>query len=208
MLLKNTFAALFLLICPYSFSQNSLNATLINKLDSLKKVDQFWRNELVKQINGEITTDSLNAEQIIEKSNHIDSSNYLVLSEIVDKFGFPGYDLVGEQGTGSFWLLVQHQDNHPDFQFLVLEMMEKELKKNNASKVNYAYLLDRVKVNNHQEQIYGTQMELNEEETSYQPKKCTQPEMLNQRRYEMGLPPIEDYIKMMNERFKGNLKIK
>jgi hypothetical protein len=105
-------------------------------------------------------------------------------------------------------LLIQQQDEHPDFQMLVLELMEKEIKYQNASKVNFAYLTDSVKVNTQQEQVYGTQMELNKNETSYQPKKCIDPKNLNQRRKEMGLPPIEEYIQMMNSRFGGSLKKK
>jgi hypothetical protein len=54
---------------------------------------------------------------------------------------------VGKEGTGSFWLLIQQQDEHPDFQMLVLELMEKEIKYQNTSKVNFAYLTDSVKVN-------------------------------------------------------------
>ena len=103
---------------------------------------------------------------------------------------------------------MQHQDEHPDFQILVLDLMEKEVLNQNASKANFAYLTDRVKVNTQQEQIYGTQMELNEDETSYQPKKCIDTKNLNQRRLEMELPSIEEYIQMMNSRFKGTLKKK
>lgn len=112
----------------------------------------------------------------------VDSSNYHELKKILEQFGFPGYDLVEKNGSGSFWLLIQHQDEHPDFQISVLELMEKEIKNQNASKANFAYLTDRVKVNTQQQQVYGTQMELNEDETSYQPKKCIGPQNLNQRR--------------------------
>ena len=83
--------------------------------------------------------------------------------------------------------------------------MEKEVLNQNASKANFAYLTDRVKVNTQQEQVYGTQMELNEEGTSYQPKKCIDPKNLNQRRLKMGLPFIEKYIEMMNSQFRGSL---
>ena len=70
---------------------------------------------------------------------------------------------------------MQHLDEHPNFQTSVLALMEKEVLNENASKANFAYLTDRVKVNTQQEQVYGTQMELNEDETSYQPKKCIDP---------------------------------
>ncbi|MCP9766498.1 hypothetical protein EGI22_01170 [Lacihabitans sp. LS3-19] len=203
------FLTLFFTLLTFStFSQKTLNGNLISRLDSLKKVDQFWRNESTKLQNGDPVTTNLNKDQISEKMIQVDSSNYHELKKILEQFGFPGFDLVGKEGSGSFWLLMQHQDEHPDFQILVLDLMEKEVLNQNASKANFAYLTDRVKVNTSQEQIYGTQMELNEDETSYQPKKCIDPKNLNQRRLELGLPPIEEYIQMMNSRFRGNLKKK
>lgn len=205
----NSIATFFFLFLPLlTFSQKPLNGTLISHLDSLKKVDQFWRSELRKLQNGEAVSTNLNEDRISEKMGQTDSLNHFELRKIVEKFGFPGFDLVGKEGSGSFWLLMQHQDEHPDFQILVLDLMEKEVLNQNASKANFAYLTDRVKVNTQQEQIYGTQMELNEDETSYQPKKCIDTKNLNQRRLEMELPSIEEYIQMMNSRFKGTLKKK
>jgi len=32
------------------------------------------------------------------------------------QYGFPGYDLVGQKGSNSFWLIVQHCDKDVDFQ--------------------------------------------------------------------------------------------
>lgn len=198
---------LYLFLITFStFSQKPLNGNLISRLDSLKIVDQFWRTELRKLQNGEAVSTAFNENEISKKMIQVDSSNYHELKKILEQFGFPGYDLVGKDGSGSFWLLIQHQDEHPDFQIFVLDLMEKEVKNENASKANFAYLTDRVKVNTQQEQVYGTQMELNEDETSYQPKKCIDTQNLNQRRLEMGLPPIEEYIQMMNSRFRGNLK--
>jgi hypothetical protein len=201
-------ALLSVLFTLPTFSQKTLNGNLISRLDSLKKIDQFWRNESTNLQNGDPVTTKLNKDQISKKMIQVDSSNYHELKKILEQFGFPGYDLVEKNGSGSFWLLIQHQDEHPDFQILVLELMEKEIKNQNASKANFAYLTDRVKVNTQQEQVYGTQMELNEDETSYQPKKCIDPQNLNQRRQQMGLPPIEEYIQMMNSRFRGSLKKK
>jgi hypothetical protein len=131
----------------YQFSQKTFNGNLISRLDSLKIVDQFWRTELRKVQNGEAVSTSFNEDQISRKMIQVDSSIYHELKEIVEQFGFPGYDLVGKDGSGSFWLLIQHQDEHPDFQIFVLDLMEKEVKNENASKANFAYLTDRVKVN-------------------------------------------------------------
>jgi hypothetical protein len=86
--------------------------------------------------------------------------------------------------------------------------MKLEIGLGNASKMDYAYLVDRVNVNQGQLQIYGTQMTLNSDSTSFIPKPVISTEKLNERRTEMGLPPIERYIEIMNEHFHGTLKKK
>lgn len=103
---------------------------------------------------------------------------------------------------------MQHQDNHPEFQKEVLVMMKVQADNGQASLSNYAYLLDRVKVNTKQLQVYGTQMILNAEQTSYEPKPVIEPEKLNERRKQVGLGTIEDYIQLMNSRYYGDLKKK
>ena len=76
----------------------------------------------------------------------------------------------------------------------------------NASFLYYAYLIDRVNINSREKQVYGTQMQLNSDSTSYEPKPVIEPEQLNRRRKEAGLVPIEAYIKTMNDRYRGTLK--
>jgi len=55
------------------------------------------------------------------------------------------------------WILVQHADDHPDFQAEVLERMEAYLDNEGVRPRDYAYLFDRVAVNTGQLQRYGTQ---------------------------------------------------
>lgn len=135
-----------------------------------------------------------------------DSLNYFLLKDIFAKYGFPNHDLVGQEGSSNFWLLVQHQDRHPAFQDSVLTKMKIEVDAHKASGRNYAYLVDRVKVNTGQQQIYGTQLELNEEHTSYIPKNVIDPDKLNERRLSVGLESIESYIEFMNQVYAGSLK--
>ena len=101
---------------------------------------------------------------------------------------------------------MQHQDRHSQFQEEVLHKMKEEADKGKASVINYAYLLDRVKVNTGQLQVYGTQMILNSTKTSYEPKPVVEPSKLNERRKSVGLDTIESYIETMNSRYFGTLK--
>jgi hypothetical protein len=49
-------------------------------------------------------------------------------------------------------------------------------------------------------------MQLNKDNTSYEPKPVIDPEHLNERRKSVGLDTIEEYIKTMNTRYFGTLR--
>src|SRR5690606_13598409 len=69
------------------------------------------------------------------------------IESLFNKYGFLGFDMVGEDGSNHFWLLVQHCDKYPEFQESVLRSMDKHVKRKNAHPNNYALLYDRVKIN-------------------------------------------------------------
>lgn len=186
--------------------QESYNIQLFHLLDSMRTEDQKWRNYLTRFNNGELQNDTISREIIIRNISLTDSLHYWSLMDIFNIYGFPNYDLVGQEGSNNFWLLVQHQDKHPTFQERVLVKMKIEVDAQKASSTNYAYLVDRVKVNTGQKQVYGTQMELNSEQTSYVPKAVIDADHLNERRASVGLGTIESYIEIMNKRYFGTLK--
>lgn len=80
-----------------TFSQKPFNRKLISRLDSLKKVDQFWRNEHTNLQNGEPVSTNLNEDQISEKMGQTDSLIHFELKKIIEQFGFSGFDLVGKR---------------------------------------------------------------------------------------------------------------
>lgn len=187
-------------------SEAAYDRPLLHLLDSMVAEDQKWRGYLVKHFNGELKDDTISYETISRKCSYTDSMNYFTLKNIFARYGYPNYDLIGTEGSHNFWLLVQHQDMHPAFQDSVLLRMKTEVDAGKAAGTDYAYLVDRVKVNTGQPQVYGTQMGLNEEKTSYIPQNVIEPEKLNERRKSVGLGSIESYIELMNTRYSGSLK--
>lgn len=187
-------------------ANNEINTSLALLLQSLADEDQKWRNLLVSIRNNEHINDTITKEFVSAKIQFTDSLNYYQLKDIADSVGYPNYDIAGTDGEFNFWLLVQHQDKHPEFQDSILTLMKKEVENGKAYSKNYAYLLDRVKINSGQLQVYGTQMKLNNEKTSYEPMPVIEPEKLNERRESMGLGSIEKYIEQMNSEYFGTLK--
>lgn len=186
--------------------EEKYNFRLIFVIDSLKNEDQKWRGLLRKINNNEIDTTVNKKSSAIRNIAKTDSLNYYLVNKIFNEFGFPNYEIVGENSSNNFWLLIQHQDNNVKFQDKVLKQMKREVDKKLASASNYVYLIDRVKLNLGKKQIYGTQMILNAEKTSYEPKPIIKPKSLNARRKKYNLGSIEDYIKTMNLRYYGDLK--
>ncbi|GIV28550.1 MAG: hypothetical protein KatS3mg027_2364 [Bacteroidia bacterium] len=187
--------------------EQSEKSGVIKSINTMVQHDQFWRRLMVRHINNDNNVkDSITEPEIKRKIQQTDSVNYFSLKKILKKVGFPGYSKVGMVGSQNFWILVQHQDKHINFQKKVLKKMKKEVKRNNASPNLYAYLYDRVMVNTGKKQMYGTQMRLNKDSTSYEPYPLKYPDKVNELRREVGLPPIEEYIKQMNQIYYGKVK--
>lgn len=184
------------------------DSALIYEIYDLYLSDQSCREQLRKFNNHELDSSIYNKEVLENSIRTTDSVNFYRLKKITDTYGFPGYTLVGEDFSDSFWNLVQHQDNHLEYQKKVLVLMKIEVDKKNASGTYYAYLTDRVLVNSNEEQEFGTQMRINEAGTSYEPKPVIDPTNLNTRRASVGLTTIEEYIQLMNTRYSGNLNKK
>lgn len=127
------------------------------------------------------------------------TSHYQRLKELLAHIGYPGYDKVGVKGSHHFWLMVQHLDKWPAFQQQVLDAMEKEVARKNASAEDFAYLTDRVRLNTGKPQLYGTQVSYNTDSCQAVPKSLDTPELVNKRRKAAGMEPLEKYLNIMSE---------
>ncbi len=196
--------SLFVSMIFYTAAFGQQYNLISKKIDSLFDEDQKWRG-IIRGINNN-DIDTISKEQAQKNVFLTDSLNLIRVREIFYEIGYPTIDKVGEKSSHNFWALVQHADNFPYFQDSVLKTMKFEVEKGNIKKEDYAYLVDRVKVNLGQNQFYGTQMAINKTKDSYEPLPVENPEQLDNRRKEMNLPPIKFYINAMNERYFGTLK--
>jgi hypothetical protein len=177
-------------------------------LDSMVVSDQAFRHQSTELRNKGLDWFAPEIQKVLSNMRRADSSNMIVLKKLFKEYGFLGIEEVGKQGSNNFWLMMQHCDGDPKFQEEVLSEMKKHIERKNASSSNYAYLIDRVNVNTGKPQVYGTQMKVNNDRSSYEPQSVIDPENLNKRRAEVGLNTIEEYIETMNSLYKGSLKNK
>ena len=164
----------------------NFNAALSKKIDSLRNEDQSPLS--IK-----------NSDSAAKEFQKIIRSNFPVIKNIADKYGFPGFDLVGKESSNNYWLLVQHSDFNVAFQKRILKLMKPKVDKKNASGQNYAYLVDRINLNEGRQQIYGTQIIMGGNGTRLKP--CFDTLNLDRRRLSVGLKPIKEYLKQCDEIF-------
>jgi hypothetical protein len=130
--------------------------------------------------------------------------NQRVWKIINDIKSYPDIMLVGYDPACDFWLLVQHQDSDTVLQKEVLKYMKWAVDHKQAPEHQYAFLVDRVRLNTGQKQLYGTQYWLNKDKTAYIPRPLEDSMNVNRRRAELEMMLIEDEIKYMNRRYKAH----
>ena len=173
---------------------------LAKELAAMVKADQDARFKMIKLMNeakgdaGSAAKRQADAPEF-KAVFEIDQRNRARMKEIVKEHGWPSFTLVGKEGAFNAWLLVQHSDEDKPFQKECLELMRVAAAKGEASKRELAYLVDRVLVGEGKKQLYGTQTELKDGKAV--PKPVEDPENLDKRRAEAGMPTMKEYLKQV-----------
>lgn len=124
----------------------------------------------------------------------VDAANQARLKDIVARFGWPTYAMVGEDGARAAWLIAQHADSDKAFQRAVLALMEPLVREKQASGKQFAYLYDRT----HYPQRFGTQGDC-VSRTEWQPFQIEEIANVDERRRAVGLPPLSEYAKLFKD---------
>jgi hypothetical protein len=186
---------------------------LRSELLLLTDTDQAVRKTLIEWMkkngsNGNVVEESLGPEQkadfekMTTAMTKVDKENTNWLKDVVEKYGWPTNTMVGKDGASAAWLLVQHADADIKFQRKCLDLMSK-LPKEEVSQVDFAYLTDRVLLAEGKKQVYGTQFT---GDGKLQPEPIEDEANVDKRRKEVGLPPLAEYAKSIEEMYGGNPK--
>src|SRR5260370_23143795 len=118
------------------------------------------------------------------------------LLRIYKKCGWPAWSMVGKKAGDQFWLLVQHQD--VPLQQQMFAAMEQAVKAGEASIRNFALLYDNILVSEGKLQRWGNKVQSACQDGKPAIFPAEDPAGLNQRRNEIGLMPIDAYLKMFD----------
>ena len=121
------------------------------------------------------------------------------IESLYNQYGYLGINELGKTGSNDFWLIVQHSDKFPEFQQKILIGMKKAVKKRNANPRNYAYLADRVKANNGEKQLFGTQVDYRSNGQAKPKNGLIDSLTVDKRRKEYNLEDLKTYLNEMTE---------
>jgi hypothetical protein len=154
---------------------------LQSELDEMVKEDQAVRKEV---------------PILQSRMKQVDDGNYPALLRIYEKYKWPLISVVGRTAAHNYWLLVQHQE--PEFQRRVLPDMQRAVEADEASKVDYAYLYDRVMFFQGKPQHWGTQGDCKNGKAVLAP--VDDAAGLEQRRKDLHVMPvsIDEYLKLLD----------
>jgi hypothetical protein len=128
--------------------------------------------------------------------HEIDSINTVKVKAIIAMYGWVGADKVGEKANGVIFAVIQHADSLTQHQYLPL--MREAVKKCNARASSLALLEDRVALQEGKKQIYRSQMRRAPESGEWFVEPLADPDNVDERRAEVGLGKLADYLKQWN----------
>ncbi|MDQ6787528.1 MAG: hypothetical protein M3033_12035 [Acidobacteriota bacterium] len=190
---------LFILILFSAAGAQDLNTPLRDELLKMLDVDQ-QRQECAKG-NGD--------EQIkclAEISEKIDKPNTKRLEEIFNQYGFPTAKLVGREGVGAFMTILQHAPTD-DLRVKSFKPIKKAFRRKEITPSEYAGFVDRLRLHQGKPQLYGQGFSFKEGGGKMTMDAVVDPKNLDKRRKKIGLPPIAESVKILEEMYHLKVEI-
>ncbi len=136
---------------------------------------------------------------VLERMEKVDRDNLAWLKGVVEKYGWPGKSLVGPDGARGAFLIAQHATSDLAFMAKCLESLRAAYKAGDAQGQWVALMTDRLLVlKDKKKQLYGTQ--LTAKDGKLVPQPIEDEANVDARRKELGMPPLADYLKFVNDR--------
>lgn len=144
------------------------------------------------QNEGYFSTPAIFPVLAMEEKNRKENESRLF--ELLDEYGWPTTSLVTEFAAAGAALIVNHSSYEVRKKYF--PMLEEAFKNGEAQPLRYAKMRDRLLVEEGKEQLYGTQLKF--EGNTRVPQPIQDPQHVDKRRAEIGLGPLNVYLK---ERF-------
>ena len=172
--------------------EKDFDKPLKEQLEQIYVKDQTLR-QLYRTAEEKFGRESDEMKYFWELVSEQDSLNELEVIRIIEERGWVGKSLVGGQANMTLWLVIQHAPLETQEKYLPL--LKKSVLDGESSGSHLALLEDRIQMRNGKPQTYGSQITRDEETGKQIVYEIWEPEYVNQRRKEVGLGRIQDYVK-------------
>jgi hypothetical protein len=174
-----------------SFASVIASLTLRRELVEMERVDQAVRMEMIRDGVG------TPSPELLTRMAAIDVKNTRRLQEIVAGHGWPSPDLVGQDGAGAAFILLQHASY--DAQKALFPLVEAGYRDGTVPGQSYALLLDSILVWEGKPQVYGSKARPVDEWVDGEPTfwPIDDEADVDRRRAEVGLSPLAEYREML-----------
>ncbi len=202
------FSVLLITSCSNTSKSKVVSKKTENPENLIAVLDTIWQREqrpitlrdsLIKIYGTE--SELVKEQQVIYKNNHI--INERKVKNILDSYGWPTKEMSGEQGNWTICNVIQHSDNEVRIQYL--PMMRQAVKDKKLEPRFLVRAEDRIATERGDLQIYGGQMKYYPETKSFNVWPVLDPKNIDQRRAEIGLEPIAEFLKNRFD-FEWNLE--
>jgi len=160
---------------------------LRRELLEMGRVDQEAREGLGAAFQAQDTV-------FLQRMMRVDSVHAARMREILRTHGWPGSALVGRDAAHAAWLLVQH--GPLELQREALPLIQTA---GGAAPSELAMLTDRIRVREGKPQLYGSHADV--VDGRLVPAPIEDPERVHERRAAVGLPALEEYVRLLEEMY-------
>jgi hypothetical protein len=197
--LLGLFIILMFLACSKQVKPLQAASEELSPHDLVSVLDRIWiteqqpirRRDSLMVIYGAESKEVQEQQEIYKKNHQVNEKK---VRHILDAHGWPEKKIIGEQGNWTICNVIQHSDNEVRVKYLPM-MRQAVLDKQLAPRF-LVRAEDRIATENGQLQIYGGQMKYYPETRSFNVWPVKDPENINVRRAEIGLDPIEQFLKV------------
>ncbi len=181
-----------LFACATTASEPNLNVEpipdrVVQEIQAMAADDQRWEHLVMDR------DPAVQEEGFFDEKKRLQLERAQRCEEIFQAHGLPTPGRVGSEAASDFWVLVQHADELVQLQSQVLEAIQSG-PADDYNATELAYLTDRVRVNTGRPQLFGTQMAYDNDQARAYPKTLEAPAHVDERRTEVGMEPLLDYV--------------
>lgn len=166
------------------------------KLEFMYQQDQYTRKFIADGYRSDFNDDErrIFSEKMLSRMDQILKKNLSDLKNLLNKYVWINISAFNARADNQAWLIVASATFDKTYQKKILPILKLYVDKKDTSGRNYAYLYDQIAVSDGKKQSFGTQGQC-EGPGIWRPAPIDDEAHVNDRRLNLGMEPLEDFVK-------------